>query len=77
VRLRRSDYTDKDLSQWLERILSQKWERAFVFFKHEDDDAKGPATGPAKGPEMAVRFRELTDSRSILRKKERKPYSQS
>ena len=59
LRLRRSDYTDADLSQWLERILSQKWEKAFVFFKHEEDDAKGPATGP----EMAVRFRELADSR--------------
>ncbi len=53
LRLRRSDYTDADLSQWLERILSQKWEKAFVFFKHEDE---------AQGPEMAVRFRELADS---------------
>jgi uncharacterized protein YecE (DUF72 family) len=52
LRLRRSDYTDAGLSQWKERILSQDWERAFVFFKHEDED-------PAKGPEMAVRFREL------------------
>jgi len=52
LRLRRSDYTDADLSQWLERILSQKWERAFVFFKHEEE---------AKGPEMAVRFRELAE----------------
>jgi uncharacterized protein YecE (DUF72 family) len=51
LRLRRSDYTDADLSQWLERILSQQWERAFVFFKHEEDDASGP--------EMGVRFREL------------------
>ncbi len=50
LRLRRSDYTDADLSEWLERILSQKWEEAFVFFKHEDE---------AKGPEVAVRFREL------------------
>jgi uncharacterized protein YecE (DUF72 family) len=57
LRLRRSYYTDADLSQWLERILSQKWERAFVFFKHEDDNASGP--------EMAVRFHELTDSRAI------------
>ena len=55
LRLRRSDYMDSDLSQWLERILSQKWERVFVFFKHEDENAKGP--------EMAVRFRELADSR--------------
>jgi uncharacterized protein YecE (DUF72 family) len=53
LRLRRSDYTEANLSQWLERILSQKWERAFVFFKHEEE---------AKGPEMAVRFRELADS---------------
>jgi len=54
LRLRRSDYTDADLSQWIERILSQKWERAFVFFKHEEG---------AKGAEMAMRFRELADSR--------------
>jgi len=55
LRLRRSDYTDSDLSQWLERILSQEWEKAFIFFKHEEDDVKGP--------EMAVRFREIADSR--------------
>ena len=53
LRLRRSDYTDADLSQWMERILSQEWEKAFVFFKHEEE---------AKGPEMAMRFRELADS---------------
>ena len=56
LRLRRSDYTDADLSQWKERILSQEWERAFVFFKHEDED-------PAKGPQAAMRFHELIDSR--------------
>jgi len=55
LRLRRSDYTDADLSQWLERILSQKWEKAFVFFKHEDE---------AKGPEVAIRFRELAERSS-------------
>lgn len=56
LRLRRSDYTDADLSQWLDRILAQKWERAFVFFKHEEE---------AKGPELARRFRELADARGI------------
>jgi len=55
LRLRRSDYTDADLSQWMERILSQKWEQAFAFFKHEDE---------AGGAEMAMRFRELVDSRA-------------
>jgi uncharacterized protein YecE (DUF72 family) len=52
LRLRRSDYTDADLLQWRERILSQKWKKAFVFFKHEDK---------AKGPGMAIRFRDLID----------------
>ncbi|MEW6569651.1 MAG: DUF72 domain-containing protein [Nitrospirota bacterium] len=50
LRLRRSNYTDADLSQWMERILLQKWKKVFVFFKHEDE---------AKGPQMAMRFREL------------------
>jgi len=50
LRLRRSDYTDTDLSQWMDRITAQKWKRAFVFFKHED------------GPEMALRFQALKKS---------------
>ncbi|MCK9374512.1 MAG: DUF72 domain-containing protein [Syntrophobacterales bacterium] len=54
LRLRRADYSEADLGQWLERILAQKWEKAFVFFKHEEE---------AKGPEMAIRFRELVESR--------------
>jgi uncharacterized protein YecE (DUF72 family) len=53
LRLRRSDYTDADLSGWLGRILSQKWDRAFVFFKHEE---------AAKGAETALRLRELAGS---------------
>jgi uncharacterized protein YecE (DUF72 family) len=50
LRLRRSDYEDAELSKWMERILSQGWEKAFVYFKHEE------------GPEMALRFQELIDS---------------
>ncbi|HEX9021521.1 MAG TPA: DUF72 domain-containing protein [Nitrospirota bacterium] len=53
LRLRRSDYADADLSQWAESILSQKWEKAFVFFKHEGEGV----------PDMAARFQKLTDSR--------------
>ncbi len=56
LRLRRSDYTDADLSQWLKRILSQKWERAFVFFKHEEE---------ARGVEMAMHFRRLADKKTL------------
>lgn len=50
LRLRRTGYTDADLAQWAERIRTQKWERAFVFFKHEEE---------AMGPKLALRFREL------------------
>ncbi|RJQ42992.1 MAG: DUF72 domain-containing protein [Nitrospiraceae bacterium] len=53
LRLRRSDYTDADLAEWRGKILSQKWKRAFVFFKHEEE---------AKGAEMAIRFREVVIS---------------
>ncbi len=54
LRLRRSDYTNDDLSQWMKKILSQKWEKAFVFFKHEEE---------AVGPQTAIRFQELAASR--------------
>lgn len=54
LRLRRSDYTDADLLRWMERIIAQKWERAFVFFKHEEE---------AGGAEMALRFKELAEPR--------------
>jgi uncharacterized protein YecE (DUF72 family) len=57
LRLRCSDYSDADLSEWIETILSQKWEKVFVFFKHEEE---------AKGPEMAMRFHEFADSRQEI-----------
>jgi uncharacterized protein YecE (DUF72 family) len=36
LRLRRCDYDDAGLRAWAERIRAQPWQRAFVFFKHED-----------------------------------------
>jgi uncharacterized protein YecE (DUF72 family) len=53
LRLRRTNYTEADLARWLARIKAQKWEKAFVFFKHEEE---------AIGPEMALRFRKLTET---------------
>jgi len=50
LRLRRPDYDDADLARWAEHVRSQAWERAFVFFKHEDEGA---------GPRMAARFGEI------------------
>lgn len=42
LRLRREDYVESDIREWGKRISAQPWERAFVYFKHEDQ-AKGPA----------------------------------
>jgi uncharacterized protein YecE (DUF72 family) len=51
LRLRRPDYTAGDLKQWIERINSESWQRAFVFFKHEDAGA---------GPRMARQLIDLS-----------------
>lgn len=50
LRLRREDYTDEALDEWLARIRSRGWEEAYVFFRHED-------TGT--GPRLAARFLQL------------------
>ena len=41
LRLRRADYDEAALRAWADRIRSQPWDEAFVFFKHEDE-ARGP-----------------------------------
>jgi uncharacterized protein YecE (DUF72 family) len=50
IRLRRSDYSRDDLLRWKERIHSQPWDHAYVFFKHEDEGI---------GPKVAGEFLEL------------------
>jgi len=50
LRLRRSDYTEDDLEKWLRKIQAQNWEKAFLFFKHENE---------AEGPGMAVKFGDM------------------
>jgi uncharacterized protein YecE (DUF72 family) len=50
LRLRRPDYGDTELKTWVDKVRSQNWGDAFVFFKHEDE---------GKGPLMGKRFLEL------------------
>jgi uncharacterized protein YecE (DUF72 family) len=50
LRLRRPEYSDKDLGDWVKRMGEQSWKESFVFFRHED-------TGT--GPQFASRFLEL------------------
>ncbi|MDH5627708.1 MAG: DUF72 domain-containing protein [Candidatus Krumholzibacteria bacterium] len=51
LRLRRPDYTTAELQEWRKWVVGQKWNNAFVFFKHEDAGA---------GPKMATEFLSLT-----------------
>ena len=50
LRLRRVAYEEDDLRSWGTTIRSQPWQRAYVFFKHEDE---------ATGPRLAARFLEV------------------
>jgi uncharacterized protein YecE (DUF72 family) len=50
LRLRRSEYSRADLVNWKERVLSQQWDHAYIFFKHEDEGI---------GPKLAMEFLEL------------------
>ncbi len=47
LRLRKDGYSDKQIAAWAKKVAEQKWDEAFVFFKHED------AGG---GPKMAKKF---------------------
>jgi uncharacterized protein YecE (DUF72 family) len=50
LRLRRTSYAKKDLSEWMRRVQGQEWKDAFVFFKHEDEGV---------GPKLAAQFLKL------------------
>ncbi len=51
-RLRREDYTKAAVKLWAKKIRAQKWRKAFVFFKHEEEDA----SKASKAPELALLF---------------------
>jgi uncharacterized protein YecE (DUF72 family) len=51
LRLRRPDYGDAELKEWVKRVQEQDWRDVFVFFKHEDE---------GEGPRMAKRYMELS-----------------
>ena len=47
LRLRRVNYPETELKEWVKRIKAQKWSDTYVFFKHEDE---------ATGPKLAAQF---------------------
>ena len=50
LRLRRVNYSEENLAEWVERIRSQNWKETFLFFKHEDEGT---------GPRLAAQFLQL------------------
>lgn len=56
LRLRRAEYDQDGLRSWATRLASTGWDRAFVFFKHEDE---------ARGPLFAKRFLAIARGESI------------
>jgi uncharacterized protein YecE (DUF72 family) len=53
LRLRRVQYSESDLKDWIKRVRAQEWKNTFVFFKHEDEGT---------GPRLAAQFLELNES---------------
>ena len=47
LRLRKDGYSDKQIAAWAKKVAEQKWDEAFVFFKHEDAGV---------GPKMAKKL---------------------
>jgi uncharacterized protein YecE (DUF72 family) len=50
LRLRRVNYSQPSLVEWIERIKAQNWKDTYVFFKHEDEGT---------GPKLAAEFLKL------------------
>ena len=53
VRLRRVNYSESELKEWIARIRAQEWTNTFVFFKHEDEGT---------GPKLAAQFLHLANA---------------
>ena len=52
LRLRRVNYSEENLAEWLARVRAQDWDTAYVFFKHEDEGT---------GPKLAGQFLNLAN----------------
>lgn len=52
MRLRRVNYSETDLIEWLKKMRAQEWKTTYVFFKHEDEGT---------GPKLAAQFVALSE----------------
>jgi uncharacterized protein YecE (DUF72 family) len=58
LRLRRTSYDAAELAAWAETIRTQPWEEAFVFLKHEEEDAAAATSGP----ELALALQKMVST---------------
>ena len=56
LRLRRTNYEEKDLVDWMKRVKQEKWSDAFIFFKHEDEGI---------GPKLASKFLSMSEPPAV------------
>jgi len=63
LRLRLPEYSDSEIKSKAKDVLSQAWDDAYIFFKHEDE---------ARGPRMARRFVELASPGAAKKTSSRK-----
>ena len=52
LRLRRVNYSEENLTEWVKRLRDQNWNETFLFFKHED---------AGTGPRLAAQFLDLAN----------------
>jgi len=52
LRLRRVNYSEENLADWVKRLRDQNWNETFLFFKHED---------AGTGPRLAAQFLDLAN----------------
>lgn len=55
LRLRETAYKKAALAAWADKVTSQAWNEAYVFFKHEDEGT---------GPRLGAAFKKLLSSRA-------------
>lgn len=53
LRLRKVEYDEGEVAEWVERVKGQDWDEAYVFFKHEEEGT---------GPKLAREFMEKAAS---------------
>ena len=58
LRLRRVNYSEENLAEWVKRLRAQNWSDEFVFFKHEDEGT---------GPKLAAQFLQLAHAQNRAR----------